>query len=66
MRTMNQQLAYYFRCAQRTLHWVFELIGVSLGVVDMSVAAIGCAERSEAHPAHKFIMQQIVSAFLPF
>jgi hypothetical protein len=30
MRTVNQPLACYFRCAQRTLHWVFELIRGSL------------------------------------
>ena len=30
MRTMNQPLACNFRCAQRTLLWVFELIRASL------------------------------------
>ena len=30
MRTMNQQLATFFRCARRTLPWFIELIRASL------------------------------------
>ena len=32
MRTMNQPLACYFRCARRTLPWFIELIRASLEI----------------------------------
>jgi len=32
MRTMNQQLATSFRCAQRTLNWFIELIRAPLAI----------------------------------
>ena len=40
MHTMNQPLACYFRCAWRTLHWIFELIRAPLSKSNHEISKI--------------------------